>query len=204
MMAIFVLAAGGFATLIGYVAGLPIAAAPFVFGALLVYAMFSYYASASVALAVSSAHAVTREDEPELYRVVENLSIGSGLPMPKVYVIEDSAPNAFATGRDPSRAALAVTSELLEQLDREELQGVVAHEVSHIRNLDSRYGCSSPCWSARPCSSPTFFGIATFPFRMPTDLPAFGTAVSPGSGQVSGPRSGGGWSFPSIKTGQGW
>ncbi len=138
MMAIFVLAAGGFATLIGYVAGLPIAAAPFVFGALIVYAMFSYYASAGVALAVSSAHAATREDEPELHRVVENLSIGSGLPMPKVYVIEDSAPNAFATGRDPKHASVTATRGLLDKLDKAELEAVIAHEMSHVGNYDIR------------------------------------------------------------------
>ena len=138
MMAIFVLAAGGFATLIGYVAGLPIAASPFIVGALIVYAMFSYYASAGVALAVSSAHAATREDEPELYRVVENLSIGSGLPMPKVYVIEDSAPNAFATGRDPKHASVTATRGLLDKLDKPELEAVIAHEISHVGNYDIR------------------------------------------------------------------
>jgi heat shock protein HtpX len=78
-------------------------------------------------------------EEPELYRIVENLSIGSGLPMPKVYVIEDSAPNAFATGRDPHHAAVTVTRGLLQKLNREELEGVIGHEMSHIRNLDIRY-----------------------------------------------------------------
>jgi heat shock protein HtpX len=138
MMLIFVVIAGSFATLVGYIVGLPIAAAPIVFAGLIGYAMFSYYASAGVALAVSSAHAVTKEDEPDLYRVVENLAIGSGLPMPKVYVIEDSAPNAFATGRDPEHAAVTATRGLLNKLDRAELEGVIAHEMSHVGNYDIR------------------------------------------------------------------
>jgi heat shock protein HtpX len=107
-------------------------------GALAIYALVSYYASASVALGVSGARAVTRNDEPELHRIVENLSIGSGLPMPKVYVIEDSAPNAFATGRDPKHASVAATRGLLDKLDKAELEGVMAHEMSHIGNYDIR------------------------------------------------------------------
>jgi heat shock protein HtpX len=138
MMIVFVAVAGGFATLIGYIVGLPLAAAPFVFAALGAYAAFSYYASAGVALAVSNAHAVTNEEEPDLYRVVENLAIGSGLPMPKVYVIEDSAPNAFATGRDPKHASVTATRGLLNKLDRAELEGVIAHEMSHVGNYDIR------------------------------------------------------------------
>src|SRR5438552_1561181 len=109
MMLLFVAAVGGFVTLIGYVLGLPVVAAPFLFAGLAVYAAFSYYASSGVALAVSGAHQVTKEEEPDLYRVVENLSIGSGLPMPMVHVIEDSAPNAFATGRDPRHASVTAT-----------------------------------------------------------------------------------------------
>ncbi len=138
MMLLFVIVAGGFATIIGLVVGLPIAAAPFIIAALVVYALFSYYASASVALAVSSAHPVTKDEEPDLYRVVENLSIGSGLPMPKVYVIEDSAPNAFATGRDPRHASVTATRGLLNKLDHSELEGVIAHEMSHVGNYDIR------------------------------------------------------------------
>jgi heat shock protein HtpX len=138
MLLVFVVVAGGFATIIALAIGLPIAAAPFVIGALAIYAIFSYYASSSVALAVSAAHPVTKEEEPELYRVVENLSIGSGLPMPKVYVIEDGAPNAFATGRDPQHATVTATRGLLNKLDKSELEGVIAHEMSHIGNYDIR------------------------------------------------------------------
>jgi heat shock protein HtpX len=82
---------------------------------------------------------VTKEGEPELYRIVENLCIGSGLPMPKVYVIEDSAPNAFATGRDPKHASVTVTRGLLDKLDKSETEGVIAHEMSHIGNYDIRF-----------------------------------------------------------------
>jgi len=138
MLLLFVIVLGGFATIIGYVTGLPVAAAPVIFAVIIAYALFSYYASAGVALAVSGAHPVTKEEEPDLYRVVENLSIGSGLPMPKVYVIEDSAPNAFATGRDPKNASVTATRGLLNKLDRSELEGVIAHEMSHIGNYDIR------------------------------------------------------------------
>ncbi len=138
MLFLFVLVLGGFATVISYVIGLPLATAPVIVAVLIVYALISYYASSSVALAVSGAHQVTKEDEPELYRVVENLSIGSGLPMPKVYVIEDSAPNAFATGRDPKHASVTATRGLLDKLDKPELEGVIAHEMSHVGNYDIR------------------------------------------------------------------
>src|SRR5215210_6220160 len=79
------------------------------------------------------------EEEKVLFNVVEEMSIASGLPMPKVYIVEDTAPNAFATGRDPEHATVAVTSGLLEKLDRDELQGVIAHEMSHVANFDIRY-----------------------------------------------------------------
>lgn len=138
LMILFIAITGVFATIIGYAMGLPLTFAPFAFAGLAVYAAFSYYASASVALAVSGAHEVTREQEPELYRIVENLSIGSGLPMPKVYVIEDGAPNAMATGRDPQHAAVTATRGLLDKLDKAELEGVIAHEMSHIGNYDIR------------------------------------------------------------------
>lgn len=97
-----------------------------------------YYAATATVLTISGAHEVTKQEEPELYRIVENLSIGSGLPMPKVYVIEDSAPNAFAAGRDPEHAVVAATRGLLEKLDKNELEAVMAHEMSHIGNYDIR------------------------------------------------------------------
>lgn len=98
----------------------------------------SYWWSDKVALAVSGAHEVQKADAPELYRIVENLAITSGLPTPRVYIIDDQSPNAFATGRDPKHAAVAVTSGLLAKLDKPELEGVLAHEFSHIGNYDIR------------------------------------------------------------------
>lgn len=104
-----------------------------------VQALISYYYSDSIALAVSGAKEAPRK-EPflELHRVVENLSITAGLSKPKIYLINDSAPNAFATGRDPKHASIAVTSGLLEKLDKTELEGVIAHELSHVGNYDIR------------------------------------------------------------------
>ena len=98
----------------------------------------AYWWSDKVALAISGAHQVDKAQAPELYRIVENLSITAGLPMPRVYVIDDPSPNAFATGRDPQHSALAVTSGLLAKLDKPELEGVIAHEFSHVGNYDIR------------------------------------------------------------------
>lgn len=98
----------------------------------------AYWWSDKVALAVSGAHEVDKAAAPELYRIVENLSITAGLPMPRVYVIDDPSPNAFATGRDPQHSALAVTTGLLAKLDKPELEGVIAHEFSHVGNYDIR------------------------------------------------------------------
>jgi heat shock protein HtpX len=104
----------------------------------IVQSFSAYWWSDKVALAISGAHEVSKADAPELYRLVENISITAGLPMPRVYVIDDPSPNAFATGRDPQHAAVAVTSGLLAKLDRAELEGVLAHEFSHIGNYDIR------------------------------------------------------------------
>lgn len=99
-----------------------------------------YYNGAAIALATSGAHGpITKDDNPYLYRLVENLCIAAGLPMPKVYLITDPQVNAFATGRDPQHAALAVTTGAVEHLENEELEGVLAHELSHIKNYDVRY-----------------------------------------------------------------
>jgi heat shock protein HtpX len=101
-------------------------------------AIFMYFTATSTVLAISGGHEVTKEEEPLLYRIVENLSIGSGLPMPKVYVVEDSAPNAFATGRDPEHAVVAATRGLLAKLEKREVEAVMAHEMSHVGNYDIR------------------------------------------------------------------
>jgi len=103
------------------------------------WSLIGYYGGAGMALAVSGAKEVTHEQEPQLWNVVEEMSVASGLPMPKVYVIESDAANAFATGRDPDHAAVAVTRGLMERLNREELQGVIGHEMSHVRNYDIRF-----------------------------------------------------------------
>ncbi len=105
---------------------------------LIVYALVSYWISTNVVLSISGAHEVTKEEEWEFVRRVENLSIGAGLPMPKTWVLEDSAPNAFATGRDPNHAHVVVTRGLLDKLEPIELEGVLAHELSHIGNYDIR------------------------------------------------------------------
>lgn len=97
---------------------------------------FSYWFSDKVVLKMSGAKQVSRDTNRELWNVLENLCITSGLPMPKLYIINDMAPNAFATGRDEKHAAVAVTSGLLSMLDRSELEGVLAHELSHIKNRD--------------------------------------------------------------------
>ncbi|MDP2650607.1 MAG: M48 family metallopeptidase [bacterium] len=97
---------------------------------------FSYWYSDKLVLKMYRAKPVEMKDNPELYRIVENLAITAGLPMPKVYVVPEQAPNAFATGRDPKHAVVAVTEGLLQRLDRTELEGVLAHELGHIGNRD--------------------------------------------------------------------
>ena len=102
-------------------------------------AVGSYFGGDSVVLSVSGAKEVDPTSAPQLINVVQELAIAANIPMPKVYVIDDTAPNAFATGRDPQHASVAITSGLLEKLDREELQGVIGHELSHVRNFDIRF-----------------------------------------------------------------
>ncbi len=99
----------------------------------------SYFNGDSILLSASRAREIHKADHPQLFNVVEELTIAAGLPMPKIYIIEDSAPNAFATGRAPQNASVAITTGLLEKLNREELQGVMAHELSHIQNRDILY-----------------------------------------------------------------
>jgi heat shock protein HtpX len=105
----------------------------------LVASLVSYYAGDTLVLATSGAREVPEGDLPQLRNVVQEMAIAAGVPMPKVYVIDDTAPNAFATGRDPNHASVAITTGLLQKLDREELQGVMAHELSHVRNYDIRF-----------------------------------------------------------------
>ncbi|MBI2633743.1 MAG: M48 family metallopeptidase, partial [Parcubacteria group bacterium] len=102
-----------------------------------VMAILSYWYSDKIVLAIAGAREVAKKsDYPALYRIVENLAIAAGLPMPRIYIIEEQAPNAFATGRNPEHAVVAVTGGLLERLNKNELEGVIAHELSHIGNRD--------------------------------------------------------------------
>lgn len=102
------------------------------------YALIQYFLAAKMALAMNGAKEIKKKDNPRFYRIVENLSITTGMPMPKVYVIEDKAPNAFATGRDPKHAVVAATTGLIDIMDDTELEAVMAHEMGHVRNFDIR------------------------------------------------------------------
>jgi heat shock protein HtpX len=135
------LAALGFAigyAITGYVEGaLGVTAGAIVLAMLL--SVGSYFGGDKLVLAASGAKEVTEATAPQLMNVVREMSLAAGTPMPKVYVIDDTAPNAFATGRDPKHASVAITTGLLQKLDREELQGVMGHELSHVRNFDIRF-----------------------------------------------------------------
>lgn len=137
MMAVFVALVGGLGWLFGLYAGEP-AITPYVLIGAGVYALLSYFASSKLSLAMNGAHPIEKRDNPRLWRIVENLAITEGMPMPKVYVIDDPAPNAFATGRNPQHAVVATTTGLLEIMDDKELEGVMAHELGHVKNYDIR------------------------------------------------------------------
>lgn len=102
------------------------------------YTLFTYYSGSKLALAVNGAKEITKQDDPRLWRIVENLSITNGLPMPKVYIMDDPGLNAFATGRDPKHSAVCATSGLLRVMTDTELEGVLAHELGHVKNYDIR------------------------------------------------------------------
>ncbi|BAU31715.1 M48 family metalloprotease [Microcella alkaliphila] len=103
-----------------------------------VYVLIQYFSAGSQALAMAGARQIQKADNPRLYRIVENLAITEGMPMPKVYIVDDPAPNAFATGRDPQHASVAATTGLLEIMTDRELNGVMAHEIGHVKNYDIR------------------------------------------------------------------
>ena len=136
-----------FVAVFGYIIGYAWVADPVgaIFGLVLAFVVgtisgiATYYGGDRMVLAASRARRISHDDAPVLFNVVQEMSLAGGLPMPEVYIIEDSAPNAFATGRDPEHGKVAVTSGLLQKLDRDELQGVVAHEMAHVGNLDIRY-----------------------------------------------------------------
>ena len=102
------------------------------------YAVLQYFAAGPIAVLMTGAHEIEKKDNPKLYNAVENLSITTGLPMPKVYIIDDPAPNAFATGRDPKHSIVAATTGLLDIMEKNELEAVMAHEMSHVKNYDIR------------------------------------------------------------------
>jgi heat shock protein HtpX len=110
---------------------------PLAVGISLVGVWGSYYGSDKLVLTMTGARVIQREDNPALFNLIEEVVVASGLPMPKVAIVEDSAPNAFATGRNPDHALIAFTTRILEVMDRDELQGVIAHEMAHVANRDT-------------------------------------------------------------------
>lgn len=102
----------------------------------IVMSLVSYFSGGKIILSISKAKEIEKKDNPQLWNVVEEMCIAGGVPLPRIYIIDDSAPNAFATGRNPENGVVAITTGLLEKLNRDELQGVMAHEISHIRNYD--------------------------------------------------------------------
>ncbi len=147
-------------------------------------ATFAWFGGSSAILAASGAREVTPAEAPMLHNVVEELAIASGLPKPRLFIMETAAPNAFATGRSPATAAIAVTRGLLEKLDRDQLQGVLAHEMSHIRNLDVRFA--------------TIAGILVAGVAMVADAHLRSTRWGGVGGRRGGSRGGGGALFVLI------
>jgi heat shock protein HtpX len=137
IMAVFLLIIGGLGLVFGLMYGdLWITAGVVIFA--IIYTIIQVFAASREALAINGAHEIQKKDAPELYRIVENLAITEGLPTPKIYIMQDPAPNAFATGRNPKTASVAVTTGLLEIMDKRELNAVLAHEMGHVKNYDIR------------------------------------------------------------------
>lgn len=137
IMAVFILLIAG----LGYLASVyfgDLYITYYVMAGALIYALIQYFSAAKLAVAMTGAKPIEKRENPRLYRVVENLSIATGMPTPKIYIIDDPAPNAFATGRDPRHAIVAATTGLLDIMDDKELQGVMAHELGHVQNYDIR------------------------------------------------------------------
>ena len=137
IMAVFLLIIGGLGALIGYIYNSYSLTAMILIVAA-IYALFEYFAASRLAIAMSGGREITKKDNPLLWNVVENLAIADGLPMPRVFIIDDPSPNAFATGRDPKHSYVAATTGLLQIMDKRELTGVMAHEMSHVKNYDIR------------------------------------------------------------------
>lgn len=137
VMIVFVLFVGLLSYVISVIYGRPsLAISGLIFAT--VYAAISYYSGMKMSLAVNGAHEITKQDNPRLWRTVENLTIANGMPMPRVYIMDDPAPNAFATGRNPDHAAVCATTGLLNIMNDSELEGVMAHELGHVKNYDIR------------------------------------------------------------------
>ncbi len=137
IMAVFILIIWG----LGYLFSLYYGSTGIMWGALIgasIYALIQYFAAAKLAITMNGAKEIKKQDNPRLYRIVENLAITTGMPMPKVYLIDDHAPNAFATGRDPDHAHVAATTGILEVMTDRELTAVMAHEMGHVKNYDIR------------------------------------------------------------------
>ncbi|MEN9967117.1 MAG: hypothetical protein RL036_350 [Actinomycetota bacterium] len=137
IIGLFVALLAGISLWWGYTSGNG-SSAIMIVGFVLLYTVFQYYVAGSLAVAMSGAQEIQKSDNPRLWRIVENLSITEGMPMPRVYIIPDDAPNAFATGRDPKHAIVAATTGLLAIMDDKELEGVMAHELGHVKNYDIR------------------------------------------------------------------
>lgn len=137
IMVVFVIIIGLIGWGIGVING-DYSLGPIVVVMAIVYALIQYFVASKLAMSMTGAKEIQKEHAPELWRTVENLSIASGMPMPKVYLIDDPAPNAFATGRDPKHAIVGATTGLLQIMDKRELEAVMAHEMSHVRNYDIR------------------------------------------------------------------
>lgn len=137
IMALFVLIIGGLGWLASQIYADPIIMY-IVLGVAGAYTLFQYFAASKLAVAMNGAKEIEKKDNPRLWRIVENLSIATGMSMPKVYVMDDPAPNAFATGRDPKHAIVAATTGLINMMDDSELEAVMAHELGHVKNYDIR------------------------------------------------------------------
>ena len=137
IMTVFVGIIGGIGYLLSSIYGNS-SITPWIVGGALFYALIQYFLASKLAVMSTGAQEIEKSDNPRMYRIVENLAITEGLPMPKVYIIDDPAPNAFATGRDPQHALVAATTGLLDIMNDQELEGVLAHEMAHIKNYDIR------------------------------------------------------------------
>lgn len=137
VMAVFVAIIGAIGYLVSLYLG-DVSITYIVLGMATIYTLIQYFLASKIAVAMTGAEEIQKQDNPRLYRIVENLAITTGMDMPKVYMINDPAPNAFATGRDPKHAIVGVTTGLMDIMNDRELEAVMAHEISHVRNYDIR------------------------------------------------------------------